>query len=222
MYERFTDRARKVMQLANQAAQQFHHEYISTEHLLLGLVQEGSGVAGNVLKNLDVDLLKVKRTVESQLSAGHDVVVLPKLSLTPAAQKVIEFASEEAHFLNHNYVGTEHLLLGLLRESEGVAATVLTGLGLTLDTVREEVLNLLGHNLPAQPVNDTIYPLSKDISPPDLTAKEVEIIRGLLNRLNEETEASIATEDFDRARARRDEAEALKQLLAWYDWFNHD
>ena len=148
MYERFTDRARKVMQLANQEAQRFNHEYIGTEHVLLGLVKEGSGVAANVLKNLDVDLRKIRLEVERivQPGAGGDQVVMGRLPHTPRAKKVIEYSIEEARNLNHNYVGTEHLLLGLLREQEGVAAQVLMNLGLKLEDVREEVLNLLGHN----------------------------------------------------------------------------
>src|SRR6202453_4362646 len=148
MYERFTDRARKVMQLANQEAQRFNHEYIGTEHILLGLVKEGSGVAANVLKNLDIDLRKIRLEVEKIVQAGPDMVTMGKLPQTPRAKKVIEYSVEEARNLNHNYVGTEHLLLGLLREQEGVAAQVLMNLGLKLEDVREEVLNLLGHNMP--------------------------------------------------------------------------
>ena len=144
MFERFTDRARKVMALANQEAQRFNHEYIGTEHILLGLVKEGSGVGANVLKNLDVDLRKVRLEVEKLVKSGPDMVTMGKLPQTPRAKKVIEYAIEEARSLNHNYVGTEHLLLGLLREHEGVAAQVLMNLGLKLEEVRDEVLNLLG------------------------------------------------------------------------------
>src|SRR5688500_19339471 len=144
MFERFTDRARKVMALANQEAQRFNHEYIGTEHILLGLVKEGSGVGANVLKNLDVDLRKVRLEVEKLVKSGPDMVTMGKLPQTPRAKKVIEYAIEEARNLNHNYVGTEHLLLGLLREHDGVAAQVLMNLNLKLEEVREEVLNLLG------------------------------------------------------------------------------
>ena len=153
MFERFTDRARKVMALANQEAQRFNHEYIGTEHILLGLVKEGSGVGANVLKNLDVDLRKVRLEVEKLVKSGPDMVTMGKLPQTPRAKKVIEYAIEEARSLNHNYVGTEHLLLGLLREHEGVAAQVLMNLGLKLDEVREEVLNLLGAGV--DPEEDT-------------------------------------------------------------------
>src|SRR3954470_21098495 len=150
MYERFTDRARKVMQLANQEAQRFNHEYIGTEHVLLGLIKEGSGVAANVLKNLDIDLRKIRLEVEKLVQSGPDMVTMGKLPQTPRAKKVIEYAMEEARNLNHNYVGTEHILLGLLREQEGVAAQVLMNLGLKLEDVREEVLSLLGHGMESE------------------------------------------------------------------------
>ena len=154
MFERFTDRARKVMQLANQEAQRFNHEYIGTEHILLGLVKEGSGVAANVLKNLDVDLRKIRLEVEKLVQSGPEMVTIGKLPQTPRAKKVIEYSMEEARNLNHNYVGTEHILLGLLREQEGVAAQVLMNLGLKLDDVREEVLNLLGHGMESSEVGE--------------------------------------------------------------------
>ena len=147
MFERLTDRARKVMALANQEAQRLNHEYIGTEHILLGLVKEGSGVGANVLKNLDIDLRKVRLEVEKLVKSGPEMVTMGKLPQTPRAKKVIEYAIEEARNLNHNYVGTEHLLLGLLREHDGVAAQVLMNLGLKLEEVREEVLNLLGHGM---------------------------------------------------------------------------
>ena len=150
MFERFTDRARKVMALANQEAQRFNHEYIGTEHILLGLVKEGSGVGANVLKNLEVDLRKVRLEVEKLVKSGPNMVTMGKLPQTPRAKKVIEYAIEEARNLNHNYVGTEHLLLGLLREQDGVAAQVLMNLGLKLEEVREEVLNLLGASAEAE------------------------------------------------------------------------
>ena len=122
-------------------------EYIGTEHILLGLIKEGSGVAANVLKNLDVDLRKIRLEVEKLVQSGPDMVTMGKLPQTPRAKKVIEYSMEEARNLNHNYVGTEHILLGLLREQEGVAAQVLMNLALKLEEVREEVLNLLGHGL---------------------------------------------------------------------------
>jgi len=145
MYDRFfTDRARKVMALASQEARRFNHEYVGTEHILLGLIKEGDGVAANVLKYLGVDLDKARQSVEQILPIGDDSSFDDR-SLTPRAKKVMEYASQEARDLNHNYGGTEHILLGLLREQEGVAAQVLTNLGVKVDEVRRETLNLLGH-----------------------------------------------------------------------------
>ena len=148
MYERFTDRARKVIQLAEHEAFRFNHEYIGTEHILLGLVKEGSGVAANVLKNLDIDLRKIRLEVEKIVQHGPAEAewVGGRLPQNPYAKQAIEFAIEEARALNHNYVGTEHLLLGLVREPEGIAAQALSNLGLRLEDVRKEVLDLLGQN----------------------------------------------------------------------------
>ena len=146
MYERFTDRARKVMQLANQEAQRFNHEYIGTEHILLGLVKEGSGVAANVLKNLDVDLRKIRLEVEKLVQSGPEMVTMGRLPQTPRAKKVIEYSMEEARNLNHNYVGTEHILLGLLREGDGVAARVLKNLDVDIEQTRQEILKELDPN----------------------------------------------------------------------------
>lgn len=140
------------MQLANQEALRFNHEYVGTEHILLGLVKEGSGVAANVLKNLDIDLRKIRQEVEAIVVAGPDVVTVGRLPHTPRAKKVIEYAIEEARSLSHTYVGTEHLLLGLLRERDDVASQVLKNLGAELHIVREETLNLLGVPDPAAPV----------------------------------------------------------------------
>ncbi len=117
MYERFTDRARMVAKLANQEARRFNG-YIGTEHLLLGLIKEGSGVAANVLKRFDLDLHKFRIEVEKLIQSGPDLVRLRGLPQTPRAKKAIQYSMEEARNLGHNYVGTEHLLLGLIREQE--------------------------------------------------------------------------------------------------------
>src|SRR5215471_11164774 len=164
MFERFTDRARKVMALANQEAQRFNHEYIGTEHILLGLVKEGSGVGANVLRNLDVDLRKVRLEVEKLVKAGPEMVTMGKLPQTPRAKKVIEYAIEEARNLNHNYVGTEHLLLGLLREHDGVAAQVLMNLGVKVEETMETVKKLLGQSFP---VSNT------EVVPTKITAESI-------------------------------------------------
>jgi ATP-dependent Clp protease ATP-binding subunit ClpC len=143
MFSRFTDRARKVMQLANQEAQRSFHEYIGTEHILLGLVKEGSGIAAKILKscNLNVGILRIE--VERMVPPGAEMFQLGKLPLTPRAKRIVEYAIEESRNLKQNYVGTEHLILGLLREEEGVAAQVLINLGFKLSDLRDKVLAAL-------------------------------------------------------------------------------
>ena len=144
MFEKFTERARKVMSLARQEAQKFNHECIGTEHILLGLVSEGGGVAAKVLKNLNVDLKKIRLEIERLVSPGAPTVQLGQLPFSPRAKRVIELAQEAASNLGHDVIGTEHLLLGLLKENEGIAAQVMINLGLRLEDVREEVLEVLG------------------------------------------------------------------------------
>lgn len=144
MFERFTDRCRKVMVLANQEAQRFEHEYIGTEHMLLGLLKEGTGVGYHALLNLGVDPLAVRRKLELLMKAGSDVVTMGKLPQTPRAKKVIELAIKEARNLNCNYVGTEHMLLGMICQHDGIAAMALAEFGVKLDATRAEVRRLLG------------------------------------------------------------------------------
>ena len=143
MYERFTDHARNVMKLANQEAQRFNHEYIGTEHILLGLVREGSGVALQVLTNLTIDSQRIVLEVEKLIQRGLDIVTIGKLPVTPAAKRVIEYAMEESRNLKHGYVGTEHILLGLLREEGGVGGVILANFGLRIEALRAEIENVL-------------------------------------------------------------------------------
>ena len=143
MFDRFTDRARKVMGLARQEAQRFNHDYIGTEHILLGLIQEGSGVAADVLKNLDVDLKKIRQEVEKLVSHGTTMVTMGQLPFTPRAKKVLELALEEASNLGHNYIGTEHLLLGLYHDPGSIAAQVLADLGPDKQAVHDKVVEIL-------------------------------------------------------------------------------
>ncbi|MBL7009535.1 MAG: AAA family ATPase, partial [Planctomycetes bacterium] len=150
MFDRFTERARKVMGFARREAQGFHHEYIGTEHILLGLIQEGQGVAANVLKTMNIDLQKIRREVEKIVKPGPAHEPSVQIPFTPRAKKVVELALEEATNLGHNYIGTEHLLLALLREQEGIAAHVLMALGVKLDEVREEVIEFLGGPVPEE------------------------------------------------------------------------
>lgn len=144
-FDKFTERARKVLTLAQEEAQRFNHNYIGTEHLLLGLVREGDGVAAKVLANMGVELNKVRSAVEFIIGRG-DRSVTSEIGLTPRAKKVIELAVDEARRLNHHYIGTEHLLLGLVREGEGIAAGVLESLGVSLDKVRAQTIHVLSQS----------------------------------------------------------------------------
>ena len=206
MFERFTDRARKVMALANQEAQRFNHEYIGTEHILLGLVKEGSGVGANVLKNLDVDIKKLRLEIEKLVKSGPDMVTMGKLPQTPRAKKVIEFAIEEARALNHNYVGTEHILLGLLRETEGIAAQVLMNLGLKLEDVRQEVLNLLGAG-----VENTYQSMGIKMGPS--AAQKQKSKTPALDSFGRDLTELASKDKLDPVIGRLDEIERLLQIL---------
>ncbi len=148
MFNRFTERARKVVILAKEEARRFNHDYIGTEHILLGLIREGEGVAATVLQKLGVSLENIRLEIEKLVQPGPTTQIIGDIPFTPRAKKVLELAAEEARSLGHNYIGTEHLLLGLIREGEGVASQVLLNLGLDLNTVRNEVMELLGSALP--------------------------------------------------------------------------
>jgi ATP-dependent Clp protease ATP-binding subunit ClpC len=146
-FDKFTERARRVLTLAQEEAQRFNHNYIGTEHLLLGLVREGDGVAAKVLANLGVELTKVRSAVEFIIGRGERATP-GEIGLTPRAKKVIELAVDEARRLSHHYIGTEHLLLGLVREGEGIAASVLESLGVNLERVRAETTRILSQSMP--------------------------------------------------------------------------
>jgi len=147
MFNRFTERARRVILLAREEAKRLDHDYLGTEHLLLGLIREGEGVAALALQNLGIDLEQVRQEVEKAVGKGGGSLFLGQIPFTPRAKKVLELAVTEARNLGHNYIGTEHLLLGLIREGEGVAAQILTNLGADLEKVREEVVDLLGEKI---------------------------------------------------------------------------
>ncbi|OGF15282.1 MAG: ATP-dependent Clp protease ATP-binding subunit ClpC [Candidatus Eisenbacteria bacterium RBG_16_71_46] len=144
MHDKFTERVRKVIYLAREEAARLQHDYIGTEHLLLGVIREGEGIAATVLNNLGLDLDRIRQEVENMVSASGGTMTIGEIPFTPRAKRVLELAVEEARSLGHNYVGTEHLLLGLIREGEGVAAKVLLELGVDRKRVREETLKLLG------------------------------------------------------------------------------
>ncbi len=148
MFNRFTERARKVIILAKEEARRFNHDYIGTEHILLGLIREGEGVAAAVLQKLGVSLENIRLEIEKLVQPGPTTQIIGDIPFTPRAKKALELAAEEARSLGHNYIGTEHLLLGLIREGEGISSQVLLNLGMDLNSVRNEVMELLGFALP--------------------------------------------------------------------------
>src|SRR5580658_10226635 len=158
----FTERVRKVLAMAREEAARLHHEYVGTEHILLGLIREGEGVAAAVLQNMNVDLDEVQQKIEDMVKKGKAAQTTgPDLPYTSRAKKVLELAMSEARELNHSYVGTEHLLLGLVREEKGIAAQVLTDAGVNLEAARAETLRILGTELPAagaQPAQSAAAP----------------------------------------------------------------
>jgi len=172
MFDRFTDRARKVMALANQQAERFKHQHVGTEHILLGLLKEASGVGATILRNLGVNMKELQSEVE-KLHPSETLITVTtgKLPYTPQAKMVIEYAIEEAKQLNHNYAGTEHILLGIVRAREATAAEALMNLGLKLEDVRHAVLELLGVE-ELRPSESTV-PLTLLIDPGDATAEEL-------------------------------------------------
>jgi ATP-dependent Clp protease ATP-binding subunit ClpC len=171
MFEKFTERARKVMSLARQEAQRLNSEFIGTEHILLGIIQEGGGVAAKVLKNLNVDLKRIRQEIEKLITPSTSpTVTLGQLPFSPRAKRVIELAGEAASQLGHDVIGTEHLLLGLLKENEGIAAQVLTNLGLKLDEVRDMVLEVLGADVGQQDVDDKLSTKTSKSKTPALDA----------------------------------------------------
>jgi len=172
MFNRFTERARKVIILAKEEARRFNHDYIGTEHILLGLIREGEGVAAAVLQKMGLSLENIRLEVEKLVQPGPATQIMGDIPFTPRAKKALELAAEEARSLGHNYIGTEHLLLGLIREGEGVASQVLLNLGLDLERVRNEVMEILGSALPGfgQPQQTKTKTPALDAFGRDLTA----------------------------------------------------
>ena len=172
MFNRFTERARKVIILAKEEARRFNHDYIGSEHILLGLIREGEGVAAAVLQKMGLSLENIRLEVEKLVQPGPATQIMGDIPFTPRAKKALELAAEEARALGHNYIGTEHLLLGLIREGEGVASQVLLNLGLDLERVRNEVMEILGSALPGfgQPQQAKTKTPALDAFGRDLTA----------------------------------------------------
>ncbi len=234
MFERYTDRARRVVVLAQEEARMLNHNYIGTEHILLGLIHEGEGVAARALESLGISLEAVRQQVEDIIGRGQQA---PQghIAFTPRVKKVLELASQEALQLGHNYIGTEHILLGLIREGEGVAAQVLVKLGADLNRVRQQVIQLLhgyqgkepadpgprlGKRARARLMDDAlarIDALDRRLAEierwvgmrPDLDDVDQEIAQ-----VRREKEAAIDTQDFETAAALRDKE---KELLAARD-----
>jgi ATP-dependent Clp protease ATP-binding subunit ClpC len=208
MFERFTERARRVVVLAQEEARLLKHNYIGTEHLLLGLIHEGEGVAATALTELSISLEAVRTQVEEIIghgqrpSTGH-------IPFTLRAKKVLELSLREALQLGHNYIGTEHILLGLIREGEGVAAQVLVKLGGDLSRVRQQVIQVLSGSAAAGTEAGARTRLVRMTVPDDLREAEEQ-----LTQVRREKEAAIDAEDFERAAGLRDQERQLRTRVA--------
>ena len=231
MFERYTDRARRVVVLAQEEARMLNHNYIGTEHILLGLIHEGEGVAAKALESLGISLQAVRQQVEEIIGPGQQPLS-GHFPVTPRANKVLELASREAQQLGHNYVGTEHILLGLIREGEGVAAQILVKLGADLDRVRQQVIQLL-HSYPGKDLADSgprrgkrararlLDDAAARIDALDRRLAAIERWVGMRPGLDDvdeeiahvrrEKEAAIGNQNFETAAALRDKE---KELLA--------
>jgi ATP-dependent Clp protease ATP-binding subunit ClpC len=210
MFERFTDRARRVVVLAQEEARLLNHNYIGTEHLLLGLIHEGEGVAALALESLGFRLEAVRSQVEEVIGQGQSAPV-GHIPFTPRAKKVLELSSREAMQLGHNYIGTEHILLGLIREGEGVAAQVLVKLGADLPRVRQQVIQLLSGYVGGKEAGEQAGAGTRLVRisvPEDLRELEEQLAQA-----RREKEAAIDAEDFDQAAALRDKERALRGRL---------
>ena len=160
-FEKFSERARRVLSLAQEEATKFNHDYIGTEHILLGLIRESEGVAAKVLNNLKVDMEKIKSALEFIIGKGEKPTT-GEIGLTPRAKKVIELAVDEARKQNHHYIGTEHLLIGLMREGGGYGSNALESLDLSLDKIREETQNVLSRTVSSSSTsNSEVEPILK-------------------------------------------------------------
>jgi ATP-dependent Clp protease ATP-binding subunit ClpA len=209
MFERFTDRARRVVVLAQEEARLLNHNYIGTEHLLLGLIHEQQGVAAKALESLGVSLEAVRAQVEEIIGQGQRAPT-GHIPFTPRAKKVLELSLRESKQLGHNYIGTEHILLGLVREGEGVAAQVLVKLGADLSRVRQQVVQLLSGSAggPEAAAGTPLVPMGMPV--PD----ELREAGEQLAEVRRQKEAAIEAQDFDRAAALRDAEEELLAGLA--------
>jgi ATP-dependent Clp protease ATP-binding subunit ClpA len=208
MFERFTDRARRVVVLAQEEARLLNHNYIGTEHLLLGLAREGQGVAAKALEVLGIRLEAIRSQVEEIIGRGESEASSGHIPFTPRAKKVLELSLRESQQLGHNYIGTEHILLGLIREGQGVAAQVLVKLGADLSRARAQVIQLLSSYAGGPEAAAETRPGHMSV-PDDLREAEEQ-----LAEVRRQKEAAIDAQDFDRAAALRDQELQLLERLA--------
>jgi ATP-dependent Clp protease ATP-binding subunit ClpA len=208
MFERFTDRARRVVVLAQEEARLLNHNYIGTEHMLLGLIHEGEGVAAKALESLGISLEAVRAQVEEEIIGQDQSAPTGHIPFTPRPKKVFELSLREALQLGHNYIGTEHILLGLVREGEGVAAQVLVKLGADLARVRQQVIQVLGGYAGGEDVGARMRLVRMTV--PD-ALREVE---EQLAQVRREKEAAIQAQDFEKAATLRDQEKQLLPRLA--------
>ena len=217
MFERFTDRARRVVVLAQEEARLLNHNYVGTEHLLLGLIHEGEGVAAKALESLGISLQAVRTEVEEIIGQGQSAPT-GHIPFTPRAKDVLELSLREAKQLGHNYIGTEHILLGLVREGEGVAAQVLVKLGAGLPRVRQQVIQLLSGYAGGEAAAGLAGARTRLVRmtvPAELREAEEQLVQ-----VRREKKAAIDAEDFERAAALRDQERQLlthvaEQQRAW-------
>jgi ATP-dependent Clp protease ATP-binding subunit ClpA len=214
-FDMFTERARRVLSLAQEESRRFQHNYIGTEHLLLGLVREGEGVAAKVLGSMGVELNKVRSSVEFIIGRG-DRIVLGEIGLTPRAKKVIELAVDEARRFNHHYIGTEHLLLGLVREGEGIAAGVLESLGVNLKKVRTQTIQVLGLSDTLQQVTE-----SKAGPVPQLMTELLTEARNVLLAVMQEKEQALQQKEYERAAELGKREKKLRDSISKLETFWH-
>ena len=218
MFEKFTDRARRVVVLAQEEARMLNHNYIGTEHILLGLLHEGEGVAAKALESLGISLDVVRQQVEEIIGRGQQELS-GHIPFTPRAKKVLELSRREAGQLGHNYIGTEHILLGLIREGDGVAAQVLVKLGADLNRVRQQVIQLIAERPPLEGAPITEMQTRLDVLESRLAALEQQAgtlpdtsdLDEQIAQVRREKESAVDAQDWERAASLRNRE---KELLA--------
>jgi len=208
----FTPRAQQVLALARKEADRFNHNFLGTEHLLLGLIKLGQGVAVNVLQKMGLDLETVRMEVEKQVGAGPDQKMIGNIPYTPRVKKVIALAQKEAKNLNHTYVGTEHLLLGLLREGDGVAAKVLRNLDVDIEQTRQEILKELDPNFPNQPASEEQGEAAEKQAP-GAAEKKGEVKTPALKTFGRDLTEIARKGEMDPVIGRKNEIERVIQIL---------